>query len=66
MANIQERAGSVLVRLGGNTQEYAVMVDALPDGHTIAKQKAAIQQTVRRVLLSLSHGTRLYEFLDGR
>ncbi|KJA24885.1 glycoside hydrolase family 79 protein [Hypholoma sublateritium FD-334 SS-4] len=45
MANIQERAGSVLVRLGGNTQEYAVMVDTLPDGHTIAKQRATIQQT---------------------
>ncbi len=49
MANIQERAGSVLVRLGGNTQEYAAMVDTLPDGHTISKQKAAVQQTVRCV-----------------
>ncbi|KAJ6588734.1 glycoside hydrolase family 79 protein [Mycena capillaripes] len=40
MANIQERAGAVHVRIGGNTQEYAYLVDTLPDGHAISKEKA--------------------------
>lgn len=47
MSNIVERAGGVLIRLGGNTQEYAVMVDELEDGRSIAKQDAATLQTVR-------------------
>lgn len=46
MANLQERAGHVLVRLGGNTQEYAVMVDELENGRAIAKEKASLTQTV--------------------
>lgn len=28
MANIRERAGSVHVRVGGNTQDYATLVDS--------------------------------------
>ncbi|KAJ7104505.1 glycoside hydrolase family 79 protein [Mycena belliarum] len=39
-ANIQERAGAVHVRVGGNTQEYAYYVSTLPDGHAISKEKA--------------------------
>jgi hypothetical protein len=38
MANLQERAGSVVVRLGGNTQEYAKMVDSIPDRNTFLKK----------------------------
>ncbi|KXN83267.1 hypothetical protein AN958_01638 [Leucoagaricus sp. SymC.cos] len=45
MANLQERAGHVLIRLGGNTQEYAVMVDHLDNGRAIAKEKASLTQT---------------------
>ncbi|KAJ7640830.1 glycoside hydrolase family 79 protein [Mycena polygramma] len=40
LANIQERAGAVHVRIGGNTQEFAYFVDTLPDGHAISKEKA--------------------------
>lgn len=35
MANIQQRAGHVKVRIGGNTQETAVLVDSTPDGKVI-------------------------------
>jgi hypothetical protein len=47
MANLQERAGHVLIRLGGNTQEYAAMVDHLDNGRAIAKEQANLTQTVR-------------------
>ncbi|KAF9449694.1 glycoside hydrolase family 79 protein [Macrolepiota fuliginosa MF-IS2] len=45
MANLQERAGHVLIRLGGNTQEYAVLVDQLDNGKAIAKEKPNNTQT---------------------
>lgn len=53
MANLQERAGSVVVRLGGNTQEYAKMVDSIPDGHTFLKDMTDLQGTVRFDLILL-------------
>lgn len=37
MGNIQQRAGRVRVRLGGNTQEFAGLVDELPYHAAIAK-----------------------------
>ncbi|KAF7344500.1 hypothetical protein MSAN_01931900 [Mycena sanguinolenta] len=40
MANIQERAGAVYMRIGGNTQEFAFYVDSLPEDRAISKQKA--------------------------
>ncbi|KAJ7266877.1 glycoside hydrolase superfamily [Mycena haematopus] len=40
MANIQERAGAVHVRVGGNTQEFAYFVDTLPENRAISKEKA--------------------------
>jgi hypothetical protein len=52
IANLQERAGHVLIRLGGNTQEYAVMVDQLDGGRAITKEKAGHTQTARDTLLS--------------
>lgn len=51
MMNLQERAGLVLIRLGGNTQEYATMVDSLDNGKAIMKQQASNTQTVRCSLL---------------
>ena len=39
MSLVAERSGSVRVRVGGNTQDYAVMVDSLPDGKAIEKDK---------------------------
>jgi hypothetical protein len=37
MANIVERAGWVQVRVGGNSQESAEMVNSLPNGSMLAK-----------------------------
>ncbi|KAI0296999.1 glycoside hydrolase family 79 protein [Multifurca ochricompacta] len=37
MANIKERAGWVQVRVGGNTQESAELVQSLPNGTILAK-----------------------------
>lgn len=39
MSIMTERAGSVNVRVGGNTQETAVLVDSLADGAMIEKDK---------------------------
>ncbi|THG97424.1 hypothetical protein EW026_g4567 [Hermanssonia centrifuga] len=41
MALITERAGRVYIRIGGNSQETATLVDSLPDGAAIEKDKAA-------------------------
>ncbi|KAJ7691770.1 glycoside hydrolase family 79 protein [Mycena rosella] len=43
LANIQERAGAVHVRIGGNTQEYAYYVPTLDEGRAISKEKADTQ-----------------------
>jgi len=37
MANIKERVGWVQVRVGGNTQESAKLVQSLPNGSILAK-----------------------------
>ncbi|KAF7302911.1 Glyco-hydro-79C domain-containing protein [Mycena kentingensis (nom. inval.)] len=37
LSNVVARAGSVRVRIGGNTQDYATMVDSLADGRIIEK-----------------------------
>ncbi|KAF8837650.1 hypothetical protein BDN67DRAFT_1071283 [Paxillus ammoniavirescens] len=37
MSNIRERAGEVRIRVGGNTQETATLVDSLPGGVMIMK-----------------------------
>ncbi|KAF5329457.1 hypothetical protein D9619_009103 [Psilocybe cf. subviscida] len=42
MANIQQRAGRVVVRVGGNTQETAVLVDSTPDGRILEKDMRGI------------------------
>ncbi|KAH7928005.1 glycoside hydrolase family 79 protein [Leucogyrophana mollusca] len=39
MANIRERAGSVHVRVGGNTQDSATLVESTPDGAALEKDK---------------------------
>ncbi|PSR77479.1 hypothetical protein PHLCEN_2v7910 [Hermanssonia centrifuga] len=40
MSIMRDRAGRVNIRVGGNTQETAVLVDSLPDGAMIEKDKA--------------------------
>ncbi|KAG6827198.1 hypothetical protein H0H92_012825 [Tricholoma furcatifolium] len=37
MANLVERSGRVNIRVGGNTQETAVLVDSTPDGKILEK-----------------------------
>lgn len=46
MGNIQQRAGAVRVRLGGNTQERASMIDFIPDGRVIGKGDKLLTATV--------------------
>ncbi|EIM80386.1 glycoside hydrolase family 79 protein [Stereum hirsutum FP-91666 SS1] len=45
MANIQERVGSVLVRVGGNTQEQAAMVSSLPNSTSVSMSTGSLQWT---------------------
>ncbi|KAF7322011.1 Glyco-hydro-79C domain-containing protein [Mycena kentingensis (nom. inval.)] len=47
MANIQQRAGSVMVRVGGNTQESAKLVESLPNGRILQKDYTNISGTTQ-------------------
>ncbi|KAG6901045.1 hypothetical protein C0995_001586 [Termitomyces sp. Mi166 len=38
MAQIQQRAGGVHIRMGGNTQDFAYWVDSIPNGHATSKE----------------------------
>ncbi|KIM79709.1 glycoside hydrolase family 79 protein [Piloderma croceum F 1598] len=40
MANIRDRAGAIHIRVGGNTQETASMVDSLPNGEILSKDNS--------------------------
>lgn len=40
MANIKQRAGKTNIRVGGNSQETATLVDSLPNNAMIAKDTA--------------------------
>ncbi|GLB44465.1 putative glycosyl hydrolase family 79 C-terminal beta domain [Lyophyllum shimeji] len=40
MANLQQRSGRINIRVGGNTQEAAVLVDSTPDGRILEKDIA--------------------------
>ena len=47
MSHVIERAGHVNIRVGGNTQETAVLVDSLADGKMLEKDKQASSNPVR-------------------
>lgn len=47
MANIQQRTGGVVVRVGGNTQDTASLVDSTPDGRILEKDLNGITNPVR-------------------
>lgn len=47
ISNLQERSGGVLIRLGGNTQEFAALVDHIDGGHTFAKVDSGSTQTTK-------------------
>lgn len=46
MANLEARGGQVNVRVGGNTQETASLVDSLADGKMIEKTGIVANSTV--------------------
>ena len=50
MSLIVERAGSVHVRVGGNTQDDAFIVDSLSDGHILEKGPEDPNVPVRKPL----------------
>ena len=52
MAIMAERGGEVHIRVGGNTQETAVVVDSLPDGGIMEKDKENSSNPVRPSLTS--------------
>ncbi|KAJ6566783.1 hypothetical protein B0H19DRAFT_1138577 [Mycena capillaripes] len=56
MANIVQRAGSVMVRVGGNTQESAHLVDdgAIPDGRVLIKNLTGVTGTTQTPPLDFS------------
>ena len=47
MANLRQRAGSVRVRVGGNTQDTATLVASTPDGAALEKDYGSSQNPVR-------------------
>ena len=47
MANIQQRSGGVVVRVGGNTQETASLVESTPDGRILEKDLKGSTNPVR-------------------
>ena len=48
LANLQQRSGRITVRVGGNSQETAIMVASLAGGSTLQKDKNGLYNPVRR------------------
>jgi hypothetical protein len=46
MANLQQRVGRIKIRVGGNTQETAVLVDSTPDGKILEKDINGVSNPV--------------------
>lgn len=53
MANIKDRAGSVYIRVGGNTQESASLVDSLPNNAILSKDGANTNNIVNTWIIVL-------------
>jgi len=62
MANLAQRVGRVNIRVGGNTQETAVLVPSTPDGKILEKDIAGSSNPVRLLnsssLFSFNHSLR--------
>ena len=54
LANIVERAGWVQIRVGGNTQESAVLVESLPNGIILQKDKENVSGTTQTTPLDFT------------
>lgn len=53
MALLAERSGEVVIRVGGNTQDYATLVDQTPNGGILGKENVDTGNPVRKELLDL-------------
>lgn len=53
MSALRQRGGEVRIRLGGNTQESAALVDTLPNGVMILKEPSNLNDPVSVILLRL-------------
>lgn len=51
MGNIKKRVGSVYIRVGGNTQETATLVQSLPNGEIMYKDNADTNNPVGNIKL---------------
>lgn len=51
MALIQQRAGRVHIRVGGNTQETATLVDSLPNNRIMQKEQTDMNNPVSQLSL---------------
>lgn len=56
MENIRERAGSVHVRIGGNTQDFATLVDSIPGGASVEKVGGVSANPVNINILYVTEG----------
>ncbi|KAF8636118.1 hypothetical protein AX17_003821 [Amanita inopinata Kibby_2008] len=54
MSNLVKRSGQVNIRVGGNTQEMAVLVDKTPSGRLLEKDQSAVIGTTRTPPLLVS------------
>ena len=48
MSLLAERSGEVVIRVGGNTQDYATMVDSVPSGGILGKIQEDTANPVRK------------------
>lgn len=56
MANIRDRAGAIHIRVGGNTQETATLVDSLPNNELLQKELSDLDNPVRSCFIIITRG----------
>jgi len=49
MANLQQRTGRINIRVGGNTQETATLVNSTADGRILEKDLQNVSNPVRAI-----------------
>ena len=51
MANLQQRTGRINIRVGGNTQETATLVNSTADGRILEKDLQNVSNPVRAIFI---------------
>lgn len=51
MANLQQRTGRINIRVGGNTQETATLVNSTADGRILEKDLQNVSNPVRVIFI---------------